>query len=629
MENPAKPGQPTATNTSTSTTSTAHRSGQEKSILKTLPPFLWPAGRTDLKVRVVLAIASLILAKLASVAVPFLYREAVNTLTPVAGTATTIMVVPVMLIVGYGVSRVMMLGFAQLRDGVFSKVSQQALRSLALQTFQHIHELSLQFHLDRHTGSLSRVIERGTKGVDFLLRYILFNIVPVIIEVVMVSAILYAMFDYRYLVATLSTVALFIAFTLVVTEWRVGHRRRMNESDNEANTKAVDSLLNYETVKYFGTEEHEANRYDKAMGRYEAAAVDTQVSLALLNTGQEVIVATGLVSVMVMAGFGVAAGDLTLGDFVMVNTFMIQLYAPLNLLGFVYREIRQSLIDMENMFDLLQMEQKIVDQPNAPPLKVSDGIVEFRNVSFGYESGRTILKNVSFEIPKNSTVAIIGPSGGGKSTIGRLLFRFYDLDSGEILIDGQNIAEVQQQTLRHAIGIVPQDTVLFNNTVGYNIGYGRIDASPDEIQRAAELAQVDRFIQRLPAGYDTLVGERGLKLSGGEKQRVAIARTLLKDPPILLLDEATSALDSHTEQEIQGALKKVAERRSSLVIAHRLSTIVDADQILVLDQGEIVERGTHAVLMARQGLYAALWNRQQQEGEALRQLEELAEDPIG
>ena len=626
MKNSAKPA---AAKRNSSLDNTDQRQGQEKSILRMLPPFLWPAGRPDLKLRVVFAVCSLILAKLASIAVPFFYRAAVDALTPVAGAATSIVVVPVMIIVGYGVARVMMLGFAQLRDGVFAKVSQHALRLLALQTFQHIHELSLQFHLDRHTGSLSRVIERGTKGVDFLLRYILFNIGPVIIEVIMVSAILYTMFDYRYLVVTLTTVAMFVGFTFVVTEWRVGHRRRMNESDNEANTKAVDSLLNYETVKYFGTEEHEASRYDKAMSRYETAAVDTQVSLALLNTGQELIVATGLVSVMVMAGFGVASGDLTLGDFVMVNTFMIQLYAPLNLLGFVYREIRQSLIDMENMFDLLQMEQKIVDQPDAPPLKVSDGTVEFRNVSFGYEPERPILKNISFEIPKNSTVAIIGPSGGGKSTIGRLLFRFYDLDSGEILIDGQNIAEVQQQTLRHAIGIVPQDTVLFNNTVGYNIAYGRIDADPQEIQRAAKLAQVDHFIQQLPAGYETLVGERGLKLSGGEKQRVAIARTLLKDPPILLLDEATSALDSHTEQEIQGALKKVAEQRSSLVIAHRLSTIVDADQILVLDNGEIVERGNHAELLAQQGLYAALWNRQQQEGEALRQLEELAEGPVG
>ena len=635
MEKSVKPGIATGTNTGDKAgdktspgAGSRQRPGQERSILRTLPPYLWPVGRFDLKLRVLVAVASLVLAKLASVAVPFLYREAVNTLTPVAGDAAAVIVVPVMLIVGYGVSRVMMLGFAQLRDGVFSRVSQHALRSLALQTFRHIHELSLQFHLDRHTGSLSRVIERGTKGVDFLLRYVLFNIVPVIIEVVMVSAILYTLFDWRYLVATLSTVALFIGFTLVVTEWRVGHRRRMNESDNDANTKTVDSLLNYETVKYFGTEDHEAARYDKAMGRFESAAVDTQVSLALLNTGQEVIVATGLVSVMIMAGFGVAAGDLTLGDFVMVNTFMIQLYAPLNLLGFVYREIRQSLIDMENMFDLLQVEQKIVDAPDAPPLQVSDGTVEFRNVCFGYEPDRDILKNVSFKVPKNSTVAIIGPSGAGKSTIGRLLFRFYDLDSGEILIDGQNIAQVQQRSLRHAIGTVPQDTVLFNNTIGYNIGYGRIDAGPEEIQRAADLAQVDRFIRQLPQGYDTLVGERGLKLSGGEKQRVAIARTLLKDPPILLLDEATSALDSHTEQEIQGALKKVAEQRTSLVIAHRLSTIVDADQILVLDKGEIVERGNHASLMRQQGLYAALWNRQQQEGDALRQLEELADESL-
>jgi len=627
MENPAHSPAAETPKDSGQSEAAARRKGQEKSILKILPPYLWPAGRADLKRRVVFAVCSLVLAKIASIAVPFFYRGAVDALTPQPDAATTLVVVPVMLIVGYGVARVMMLGFAQLRDGVFARVSQHALRALALQTFKHIHELSLQFHLDRHTGGLSRVIERGTKGVDFLLRYILFNIGPVIIEVVMVSAILYTMFDYRYLVATLSTVALFIGFTFVVTEWRTGHRRRMNESDTEANTKAVDSLLNYETVKYFGTEAHEAERYNLAMGRYESAAVDTQVSLALLNTGQEIIVATGLVSVMIMAGFGVADGQLSLGDFVLVNTFMIQLYAPLNLLGFVYREIRQSLIDMENMFDLLQVEPKIVDPPNAPALEVTHGEVEFRNVTFGYEPERVILKNVSFKVPKNSTVAIIGPSGAGKSTIGRLLFRFYDVDGGQILIDGQNIAQVQQQSLRHAIGTVPQDTVLFNNTIGYNIGYGRIGASDEEIQRAAELAQVDDFIRRLPLGYQTLVGERGLKLSGGEKQRVAIARTLLKDPPILLLDEATSALDSHTEQEIQDALKKVAEQRTTLVIAHRLSTIVDADQILVLDQGEIIERGTHTELLALAGLYAALWNRQQQEGEALRQLEELADKP--
>ncbi|MEL0083788.1 MAG: ABC transporter ATP-binding protein/permease, partial [Gammaproteobacteria bacterium] len=396
-------------NTNEAEGTTARPGGQERSILKILPPYLWPQGRGDLKLRVIVAIVSLILAKLASVAVPFFYREAVDRLDADASIATGVIVVPVMLIVGYGVSRVMMLGFAQLRDGIFAKVSQHALRSLALHTFKHIHELSLQFHLDRHTGGLARIIERGTKGVDFLLRYIVFNIGPVIIEVLMVSAILYTLFDYRYLIATLSTVALFIIFTFVVTEWRTRHRRRMHESDGQATTRAVDSLLNYETVKYFGTEAHEAQQYDRSMGRYESAAVDTQVSLSLLNTGQEIIVAVGLVSVMVMAGFGVADGELSLGDFVLVNTFMIQLYAPLNLLGFVYREIRQSLIDMENMFELLQVEQKITDQPDAPPLQVSAGEVEFKNVTFGYESGRTILKNISFKVPKNSTVAIIGP----------------------------------------------------------------------------------------------------------------------------------------------------------------------------------------------------------------------------
>lgn len=602
-------------------------SGQEKTIFQTLLPYLWPQGRSDLKWRVVIAVCSLVLAKLAGASVPFLYKEAVDRLSPNPDLATAVIVVPIMLIVGYGVSRVMMLGFSQLRDGVFSKVGQHALRSLALQTFQHIHELSLQFHLNRHTGGLSRIIERGTKGTDFLLRYTLFSIVPIIIEVLMVSAILFAMFDYRYLLATLGTVAAYITFTFVLSEWRTQHRRRMNESDASANTKAVDSLLNYETVKYFGTEQHEAARYDQAMARYEKAAVDTQVSLAVLNTGQELIIASGLVTVMILAGMGITEGNLSLGDFVLVNTFMIQLYTPLNMLGFVYREIRQSLVDMENMFDLLQMEEKIADLPDAKPLHISNGEVEFKKVSFGYDQQRQILADVSFRVAKNSTVAIVGPSGAGKSTIGRLLYRFYELDGGEILIDGQNIARVRQDSLRHAIGIVPQDTVLFNDSIGYNIGYGRIGAGQTEIEDAARLAQVDSFIKRMPLGYKTLVGERGLKLSGGEKQRVAIARTLLKDPPILLLDEATSALDSQTEQEIQGALRKVTEKRTSLVIAHRLSTIIDADQILVLDQGRIVERGTHHQLLAENGLYADMWNRQQQEDLARKQLEQVAEPP--
>ncbi len=602
---------------------------RERSILATLPAYLWPTDRPDLKWRVVVSMVCLLAAKLASVSVPFFYREAVNRLAPPDGPSAgveVLVVVPVLVVVAYGLSRVMMQGLGQLRDGLFAKVGQHALRSLALKTFRHIHELSLQFHLERQTGGLSRVIERGTKGIDFLLRYTLFSIGPIIIEVVLVAAILHTLFDYRYALVTLVTVVAYISFTLVVTEWRTGHRRRMNDSDSQANTHAIDSLLNYETVKYFGTERHEAERYDRSMERYEKAAVATQVSLALLNSGQELILSTGLVVVMLMAGFGVADGALSVGDFVLVNTFMIQLFTPLNWLGSVYRDIRQSLVDMENMFDLLAVKQKINDSPDAPPLQVSDGVVEFRNVSFGYDPQRPVLRDVSFTVPKNSTVALIGPSGAGKSTIGRLLFRFYDVDGGAVLIDGQNIAEVNQESLRHAIGIVPQDTVLFNDTIGYNIGYGRLGASEDDVADAARLAQVDGFIRRLPEQYQTRVGERGLKLSGGEKQRVAIARTLLKDPPILLLDEATSALDSHTEHEIQGALNKVTERRTTLVIAHRLSTIVDADEILVLDQGRIVERGRHADLLSQNGLYAALWTRQQQEGQVRRQLAELTGD---
>jgi ATP-binding cassette subfamily B protein len=582
-----------------------------------LLPYLWPRGAVEARVRVVLAIALLVAAKLATVSVPALFGRAVDALEPAAGgaAAATALAVPVALILGYGALRVAQQAFAELRDFVFAKVGQRAIRNVALKVFRHLHALALRFHLDRQTGGLSRAIERGVNGIDFLLRFMLFNILPTLVEISLVCAILWSLYGFWFSLVTFVAVSTYIGFTVMFTEWRLKFRRAMNESDSEANTKAIDSLLNYETVKYFGNEEHEAARYDASMQRYEKAAVLSSTTLSLLNIGQGAIIAAGLTGVLLMGAGKVADGAMTIGAFAAVNLYLMQLFQPLNFLGFVYREIKQSLVDMEQMFGLLDVGREIADAPGAPALAVRDGAVRFDDVMFGYDARRPILKGVSFEVPAGRKVAIVGPTGAGKSTISRLLFRFYDADGGAIMIDGQDIRGVTQQSLRAAIGIVPQDTVLFNDTIHYNIRYGRPDAAPAEIEAAAKLAQVHDFVLALPDGYDTRVGERGLKLSGGEKQRVAIARTILKDPKILLLDEATSALDTHTEKEIQAALRRVSADRTTLVIAHRLSTVVDADEIIVLDAGRIAERGRHGELLAKGGMYAGLWARQQEAAE--------------
>jgi len=575
-------------------------------------PLLWPEGRFDLRLRVVLAFIAMIAAKIFTVYAPFYYRDAVDALTTKNAEAVLV-AVPVALVVSYGVARIMMIAMAQLRDGLFAQVGQNAVRTLAMRTFRHIHALSLRFHLERRTGGLSRIIERGTKAIEFLLRFSLFSIFPTIIELVLVAGILWWNFDWRYAAVTGVVITIYIAYTYWATERRTLIRREMNDKDTEANTKAIDSLLNYETVKYFGNEEYEARRYDKAMEGYEDAAIRTTTSLSMLNTGQTLIFTFGLIALMLMAANGVSQGALTVGEFVMVNAFMIQLSAPLNLLGSVYREIRQALVDMETMFTLISIDAEIKDKPDAEALSVSGGAIRFDGVSFSYDPERGILKDVSFDVPAGKTVALVGPSGAGKSTISRILYRFYDVQEGSVTIDGQSIADVTQQSLRATIGMVPQDTVLFNDTIRYNIRYGRPDATDAEVEEAARLAQISDFIAQLPNGFETMVGERGLKLSGGEKQRVAIARTILKNPPILLLDEATSALDSATEQGIQDALAAISKNRTTLIIAHRLSTVVEADEILVLDQGRIVERGNHQALLAHAGAYADMWNRQLQE----------------
>jgi ATP-binding cassette subfamily B protein len=575
--------------------------------LRTLAPYLWPPGETDVKLRVVAALLLLVAAKVATVTVPLLYAQAVDQLAPAAGAVAA---VPVALILGYGLLRVSASLFGELRNAVFVKVQARAARRISLQVFRHLHALSLRFHLDRQTGGLSRIVERGTKGVTFVLNILLFSIGPTILEILFVAVILWTLFDAAFAVVTLATIAAYIAFTLLFTNWRLRFRRRMNDMDQDASTKAVDSLLNFETVKYFGNERHESTRYDGSLARYEAAYSQSEQTLNMLNAGQATIIAVGLTVVMLMAGAGVADGSMTVGDFVLVNTYLIQLYMPLNILGFMYRELRQGLTDMESMFALLGQKQEVADAPGARALAAGAGEVRFDAVRFGYRPDREILKGVSFAVPPGRTLAIVGPTGAGKSTISRLLFRFYDTNDGRVLVDGQDVREVTQESLRAAVGVVPQDTVLFNDTIRYNIAYGRPDATEAEIIEAATLAQVHDFVSRMPQGYDTMVGERGLKLSGGEKQRVAIARTILKNPRILILDEATSALDTRTEQEIQSALKSVATGRTTLVIAHRLSTVVEADEIIVLQDGRIAERGDHPSLIAKGGLYAGMWQRQ-------------------
>ena len=582
-----------------------------------LVPYLWPRGNLEIRGRVLLAMVFLIGAKAATVYVPFLYKEAVDLLSV---TATPIIALPIGLLLAYGLVRLLMVAFAQLRDAVFAKVAQRAIRAVALKTFEHLHRLSLRFHIDRQTGGLSRVIERGVKGIEFLLSFMLFNIIPTLLEILLVCGILWGLFNVWFAVVTFVTIVAYIAFTMVFTEWRLKYRREMNDRDTEANTKAVDSLLNYETVKYFGNEDHEAQRYDSSMKAYEKAAVRSIVSLAAVNIGQGGVIASGLVILMIMAGHGVTNGTMTIGDFVLVNTYLIQLYLPLNFLGFVYRQIRQSLADMEVMFRLLDVEAEIADRPGAKTLHSNGGEVVFDNVTFAYDPRRTILEDVSFVVRTGHTVAIVGPSGAGKSTISRLLFRFYDVSSGGVKIDGQDVRDVTQASLRSAIGIVPQDTVLFNETIYYNIAYGDPAASTERIEQAARLARIHDFVMSTPDGYQTRVGERGLKLSGGEKQRVAIARMILKDPVIMLFDEATSALDTHTEREIQESLRDVSMNRTTLVIAHRLSTVVDSDEIIVLDGGRIVERGRHEELLSRGGAYAAMWRKQQESSELAREI---------
>ncbi|MEO9168461.1 MAG: ABC transporter ATP-binding protein/permease [Aestuariivirga sp.] len=608
-----------------SANTTTNRETTQWETLKGLLPYLWAKDRPDLKARVVFAMVLLVGAKVVTIATPYAFRYAADGLSAAKGQQVALLSVPFFMVLAYGFGRIFAVLFGQLRDAVFAKVGQRAARQLSTQTFEHLHHLSLKFHLERKTGALSRVMSRGINGVDSVLRFALFNTFPTALEIMFLCGAIGYSLGWLYSLVVAVTIVIYIAFTYWATEARIGIRRIMNEADNDAGTKAIDSLLNFETVKYFGNEKHEAKRYDAAMARYEKAAVTTWMSLAGLNAGQAVIFSIGLTIVMVMSAAQMINGQGTIGDLVLGNALLIQLSIPLNFIGSSYREIKQGLIDVEGMFNVLRQNAEIADKPGAPAFHAAKGAISFEHVSFAYDVERPILKDVSFNVPAGKTVAIVGPSGAGKSTISRLLYRFYDVTGGRIIIDGQDIAEVQQESLRRAIGMVPQDTVLFNDTVRYNIRYGRPDATDAQVEDAAQMSQIHGFVLSLPKGYDSLVGERGLKLSGGEKQRVSIARTILKSPPILILDEATSALDSLTEQEIQAALKTVSKGRTTLVIAHRLSTIIDADEIIVLDKGQIAERGTHLALLRKKGLYSKMWNRQQQADEARRKLAEVAE----
>lgn len=596
-------------------------------------PYMWPADRIDLKLRVVWATVILVIAKAVLVLVPYFFKwatDALNNKPDALGFLPQFLTGAVMLVLAYNLARLLQAGLNQLRDALFASVGQHAVRQLAYKTFVHMHQLSLRFHLERRTGGLSRIIERGTKGIETIVRFTILNSVPTLIEFLLTAVIFWWGYGFTYLLVTAVTVWLYIWFTVRASDWRIAIRRSMNDSDTDANTKAIDSLLNFETVKYFGNEEMEAKRFDKSMERYERAATQVWTSLGWLNFGQALIFGAGTAVMMTISALAVQRGEQTIGDFVFINAMLMQLAIPLNFIGFVYREIRQGLTDIEHMFDLLDVRAEVVDRPNAKELKIERGAIAFKNVQFAYDPARPILKGISFEVPAGKTVAVVGPSGAGKSTLSRLLYRFYDVQEGSITIDGQDVRDVTQKSLRSVIGMVPQDTVLFNDTIAYNIRYGRVTASDAEVEAAAEAAQIADFIRDLPEGFRAMVGERGLKLSGGEKQRVAIARTILKAPPILILDEATSALDTKTEQEIQAALDIVSRNRTTLVIAHRLSTVINADEIIVLKDGVIAERGTHGELIDRGGLYASMWSRQREATQAEEQLKRVREsDDLG